>query len=247
MIQDLRNLLHDLGRRLLPAPLSLSDPEWAALRASVPFIELLSPDEAHALRERIGQFLARKTFKGIGLELQPWQRHLISAYACLPILHLGINAYRDWQTLLVYPDTFAPEQEWVDEAGVHHQAVVPQAGEAWERGPVILSWADIAASRDEPGLNVVIHEMAHKLDMLTGEVDGLPPLHRDMAVVNWSRVFTTAYNDFCRKVDRSRPTALDPYAADCPGEFFALLAAYSSIVMPISAATRRSTTISICD
>jgi MtfA peptidase len=144
MIQDLRTLFQDLGRRLLPAPpepVALSDAEWATLRAQVPFIQLLTPAEATLLRGRIGEFLARKTFKGIGLELLSWQRHLIAAYACLPVLHLGMDAYRDWQTVLVYPDTFAPEQEWVDEAGVHHRAVVPQAGEAGTTSPPMARWS----------------------------------------------------------------------------------------------------------
>jgi len=224
MIQDLRNLFQGLGRRLLPAPaapVTLTDPEWAALRASVPFIELLSADEAEALRERIGQFLARKTFKGIGLELLPWQRHLISAYACLPILHLGIDAYRDWQTVLVYPDTFAPEQEWVDEAGVHHQAVVPQAGEAWERGPVILSWNDIAADGA-----VIVHEMAHTLDAGNGDVNGFPPLPASMSAGTWTAAFSAAYEALREEIERGEDPAIDPYAATDPAEFLAVACEY---------------------
>ena len=42
------------------------------------------------------------------------------------------------------------------------------SGESWSRGPVILSWDDIEAdlSSCHAGHNVVIHEFAHKLDML---------------------------------------------------------------------------------
>ena len=32
-----------------------------------------------------------------------------------------------------------------------------------------------------------------------------------------------AYEDFCARVDRDEDTAIDPYAADSPGEFFAVL------------------------
>ena len=104
-----------------------------------------------------------------------------------------------------------------------HSVHRPLIGEAWERGPVILSWADILDTLDEPGLNVVIHEMAHKLDMLTGEVNGLPPLHPGMKIEDWSRAFNAAYEQLCRDADRGRPTALDPYAAESPGEFFAVI------------------------
>lgn len=58
--------------------------------------------------------------------------------------------------------------------------------------------------------------------MLNGAVNaGLPPLHSDMAVGDWSRAFNAAYRHLCRAVDQGLPTVLDPYAAESPGEFFA--------------------------
>ena len=39
----------------------------------------------------------------------------------------------------------------------------------------------------------------------------------------WSAAFTAAYDDFCRRVDRAEDTAIDPYAAESPAEFFAVL------------------------
>ena len=34
---------------------------------------------------------------------------------------------------------------------------------------------------------------------------------------------TTAYEEFCARVDRGEDTAIDPYAAESPAEFFAVL------------------------
>ena len=51
-------------------------------------------------------------------------------------------------------------------------------GEAWYGGPVLISWFDHPDDAD--GVNVVIHEFAHKLDMKSGDADGLPPLHAGM-------------------------------------------------------------------
>jgi MtfA peptidase len=224
MIQDLRTLFQDFGRRLLPAPpepVALGDGEWTTLLANVPFIELLATAEAGMLRERIGEFLARKTFKGIGLDLQPWQRHLIAAYAALPVLHLGLDPYRDWQTVLVYPDTFAPEQEWVDEAGVHHHAIVPHAGEAWERGPVILSWNDIASDGA-----VIVHEMTHTLDAGNGEVNGFPPLPAGMSATAWTDAFSTAFEALREEIEHGEEPVIDPYAATDPAEFLAVASEY---------------------
>ena len=40
---------------------------------------------------------------------------------------------------------------------------------------------------------------------------------------DWQRVMRAAYDDFCARVDAGEDTAIDPYAAENPGEFFAVL------------------------
>jgi MtfA peptidase len=87
-------------------------------------------------------------------------------------------------------------------------------------GPVVLSW-DAAAN--DPQMNVVIHEFAHKLDMLSGAADGVPPLHVGMSRAAWVKAFEHAYQGFCDAVERERETWLDPYAAEHPSEFFAVI------------------------
>ncbi|MDG4551984.1 MAG: zinc-dependent peptidase [Candidatus Contendobacter sp.] len=201
----------------------IPEAEWRATVASLPVLVGLTPTELERLRDLATLFLAEKALDPAGgLELTPEMGPLIAAQACLPILNLGLDYYRNWSAVILYPEGFLAHHEYTDPNGLVHSVHRPLIGEAWERGPVILSWADIVDTLDQPGLNVVIHEMAHKLDMLTGAVNGLPPLHRDMTARNWSRAFTAAYDHLCRQVDRERPTALDPYATDSPAEFFAV-------------------------
>jgi Mlc titration factor MtfA (ptsG expression regulator) len=99
----------------------------------------------------------------------------------------------------------------------------PLSGEAWAGGPLVLSWDDVLHSGSGQGYNVAIHEFAHKLDMKNGAVDGLPPLPVGMSVAEWAAVFNRAYADFCRRADGDEDTAIDPYAAESPAEFFAVL------------------------
>ena len=75
---------------------------------------------------------------------------------------------------MVYPGDFRVRRTETDEHGVVHEWDDELAGEAMPGGPVVLSW-DAAAN--DPQMNVVIHEFAHKLDMLNGAADGVPPLH----------------------------------------------------------------------
>ncbi len=220
MLALLRSWLHRrrLERTRIPAA------AWWPAVATLPLADRLNPTERERLRDLATLFLREKALEPAGgLELTPEMGPCIAAQACLPILNLGLDYYRGWSSVILYPEGFLARHEYTDPNGLVHGDYRPLIGEAWERGPVILSWADAAASPAEPGHNVVIHEMAHKLDMLTGEVNGLPPLHRDMNVREWSRVFNGAYQRLCREVDWGRPTALDPYAADSPGEFFAVI------------------------
>ena len=96
-------------------------------------------------------------------------------------------------------------------------------GESWLEGPVILSWEDAGSGGDGSGYNVVIHEFAHKLDMLNGDANGYPPLHAGMNRGRWAQAFGAAYEDFRERVERREASAIDPYAAENPAEFFAVL------------------------
>ncbi len=217
-------LLRDWRRRKRLERARIPDAEWRATVAKLPVLEGLSAVELERLRDLATLFLDEKVLEPAGgLELTPEMGSIIAAQACLPILYLGLDFYQGWSAVILYPEGFLAHHEYTDKNGLVHSVHRPLIGEAWERGPVILSWADVIGALDEPGLNVVIHEMAHKLDMLTGEVNGLPHLHRGMKLQDWSQAFNAAYERLCRDVDRGRTTALDPYAAESPGEFFAVI------------------------
>ncbi len=196
---------------------------WQATLARLPFLRGLTDVERDRLRETVILFLHQKWIRGAAdLQIDTGMRLLIAAQACILILNLDIDYYRGWVEIIVYPDEFVPTLEYTDDAGVVHREREPRTGEAWLYGPVILSWADVAPASGS-GVNVVIHEFAHKLDMLNGDANGYPPLHGDMSRRVWTAVFAAAYGDFCRRVDDRENVAIDPYAAESPGEFFAVI------------------------
>jgi Mlc titration factor MtfA (ptsG expression regulator) len=139
-------------------------------------------------------------------------------------LEIDLALYDGFENVIVYPGEFVPDWEWEDEAGVVHRNIGALAGEAMPRGPVVLSWPDVEASADwtASGMNLVIHEFAHKIDMQNGEATGCPPLPPTMSAAVWQQALTDAYEDFCARVDDGEDTAIDPYAAESPAEFFAV-------------------------
>lgn len=214
-----------LRERLAPSLRSIPDTLWQPAIAVCTLAAARSPAEQTLLRELAGHFLARKRFAPVqGAELDDTRCLLIALQACLPVLNLGFDALHGWHEVIVYPGEFKVRRQHHDE----HTGVVTESddvliGEAWERGPLILSWADIEADLRNPydGFNVIVHEIAHKLDMGDGVSDGVPPLPKRMARREWIATFQQAYDTHRRTVDRGHETIIDPYAAESADEFFA--------------------------
>ncbi len=198
---------------------------WRRVRRRLPFLAGLSADEERRLKEMAVVFLAEKEFSPVrGTRLSDEDRLSIAAQACLPVLELGIDWYVGWVGIIVHPSDFRVKRAETDDHGVVHEWDDELAGEAWPGGPVVLSWEalDEAGTVARGGVNVVIHEFAHKIDMTDGEADGVPLLPSRRARKAWIEVFDREFNRFCEDVDAGRDTFLDPYAAEHESEFFAV-------------------------
>jgi hypothetical protein len=225
----------------------IPDDLWDSTLAALPFTARLTIEDRGRLRALVAQLLAGKEMSAAGdLELTAAMQVNIAVQACLPVLNLGIDWYRGWTSIVVYPTEFLVPRAITDEAGVVHEYVEPIAGEAWDGGPLLLSWEDAHVGRDEAGpYNVVIHEFTHKIDMLNGDADGVPPfdrkLHPTLDPVRWTAVLHDAVDRLHAElelIERELPSGidpddddadpyyahlpLDPYAAHNEGEFFAV-------------------------
>lgn len=211
-------------RRRALAKSPVTPAQWRTAEQGLSVLAGLTHEELPRLRQLATLFLHEKSLEPVGeLILDDNTRLMLALQACLPILNLGIDWYTGWVSVIVYPDEFIAEHETMDEAGVVHRVREPRSGESWLHGPVILSLNDLKRRSHWDGHSVILHEFAHKLDMLNGDANGLPPLHPHMNVQTWSQAFTRAYEDFCARVDRDDDTFIDPYASESPGEFFAVV------------------------
>jgi hypothetical protein len=209
-------------RRRTLESLRIDEADWAAAEAGLPFLGHLTAGDRQRLRQLVREFLAEKQWSGArGLPLTAAMQLSIALQACLLVLNLGLEHYRGWVGIVVYPGDFVIPRQIMDEDGVVHEYDDEVLGEAWEGGPVLVSWFD--RPEEAEGVNVVIHEFAHKLDMENGAVDGLPRLPADMSRKEWLSAFEPAYENFCARVDGGEDTGLDPYAAEHPSEFFAVM------------------------
>ncbi len=216
-------------RRRLLRKARIDDALWRRVIAGLPFLAGMREDDLARLRELALLFLYEKELHGArGLALTDEIRLAIAVQAVLPVLNLGLDTYEGWVGVVVYPGEFRVRRQELDEDGVLHEWDDALSGEAWPGGPVLLSWEDVTLGTTapeaggEPGYNVVIHEFAHKIDMLKGEADGYPTPHADMDRAAWTRALESGYARFVGRVERDEETLLDPYAAEHPAEFFAV-------------------------
>lgn len=208
---------------------AIEHPLWEAVTGQLAVLQGLTAVEKAHLRELTTLFLHEKRFIGAqGLQLTAAMRLEIAVQACLPILKLGLDLLSEWTSVIVYPDDFRVDRDITDEHGIVHHEREALSGEAWERGPLIVSWAEVEEDRmyGDQGHNVVIHEIAHKLDMLDGAANGRPPLHYCMPGKLWAEALSAAYEYLRQRLEHGRHTDLDPYAASSPAEFFAVVSEY---------------------
>ncbi|MCU0925474.1 MAG: zinc-dependent peptidase [Hydrogenophaga sp.] len=249
----LRSLQSWLPRRIRPTP-TIDEALWRQTLEALPFLAALSPREKSRLCELCGHFLQEKEFHGAhGLTITDSMALSIAAQACLPLLHMAppsggsardplqvLDWYGDFVGIVVQPGAAVAQREVTDGVGVVHRYREVLAGEAMDRGPVMLSWQEVsrAAALAPEGKNVVIHEFAHKLDMLGmahgQQPDGAPPLPNGFmgqpaaqGREHWHNTMQTAYANFREAVNMAERFDgevpwLDDYAATNPAEFFAV-------------------------
>jgi len=198
------------------------------IRRNVAHYCMLENTERTHLHALIQVFIAEKNWEGAGgLELDDEIRVTISAQACLLILNIPNNYYRNVQSIIVYPSTVVPPQHKVgffENPTASVDIERPILGQSFLRGPVIVVWdAALRGGRHpELGYNVIYHEFAHKLDMLDGAADGTPPLQSRDEYRDWVLICSREYQRLRRDAAMGRESFLNAYGATSEAEFFAV-------------------------
>ena len=197
------------------------DPAWdQLLRRSVALWNVLDERELTRMRELVARFVHDTDWEAArGMHLTRDVEVVIAAQACLLLLGLEIDEYFDVSSIIVHRSTVRLRGAHRGAAGTMSDAPQHLAGQATPKGPVVLSWSAVqrGARFPEYGQNVVLHEFAHRLDMLDGITDGTPPLGTDEATRRWTAVCTPALE----RVSAGE-SVLRSYAATNPAEFFAV-------------------------
>lgn len=196
---------------------------------SIPVLAALTSVEQQKLIHLADRFLEQKRLVPLqGFELDELKSARIALLFCLPVLELGFEWLDGFHEVLIYPAPFVVDDEWQDDIGlVHHQRIV-QSGQSWQQGPIVLNWLDVQDSFDASGFNLIIHEVAHKLDMRNGDRASGVPLIALRDVAGWEHDLFAAMNSIQDEIDLvgENAASIDAYAASEPAECFAVLSEY---------------------
>ncbi len=190
--------------------------QWAALGAG----------ERARLGELADFLLATKRWEAArGLTMTDEVRTVVAAHAALLVLGLDEHWYDEVGTIVIRRGAMRrrpPTARWGVVDGMVDGSDDPIDGEAHDgRGPVMINWTSARreAASIRFGRDIVLHEFAHKLDMLDGLIDGTPPIDDEAARARWIDVCTAEYEGLAERED---DRLLRDYAATNPGEFFAV-------------------------
>ncbi|MEO7068345.1 MAG: M90 family metallopeptidase [Rhodanobacter sp.] len=206
-------------------PRPIADVLWRRALSTCLLARQLDAERQAKLRRLATVFLARKDFHALaGAVLDDYWRLLIAMQACLPALQQGARSLRGWHSILIYPGEFNVRRRHHDAASC---AVTESDGaveEASERGPLVLSLADVQLDLEQPwdGYNVVIHEIAHKLDRLDGTADGVPPL-ATIPRREWVTQFQQAHGRLVQTLTHGGDSEIHPCAGESVSEYFAVV------------------------
>lgn len=204
----------------------LSADHRAALATRMPLYRFLSADQRERLHGLCAVFLAEKTFVAAqGAKLEESHKAVVAAHACLLLLGRGDDrVYPGLSTVVVHPAAWVRRDErWIDGGVSVVEEAVDFDGESWDAGVVVLSLRAVRDSvREFDGFNVVLHEFAHQIDADGKFPDGVPPMPPSRAA-RWRRIMGREWETLRRAEAKGRETLIDPYGAESPEEFFAVV------------------------
>lgn len=208
-------------KKLLAQP--LPEPQRKVIERNVAVFALLNPAEQAKLIAAARIIAAERPFVACGgLVMSDEVKLTIAAQASLLLLGEEGYYFDKVPSILVYPMAYARRHSLGSASPVDEDAGM--LGESWQRGSIVLSWpAVLSGGRNvTDGQNLVLHEFAHHLDSLDGEMGGLPPLPTHEAETRWIDVFGREYDQLCREVSDGVATLLDPYGTTNKAEMFAV-------------------------
>jgi len=195
---------------------------WDSILANnVGHVKRLSLIEENKLKKIVKIMVSEKNWEAHdGLTMSNEIKVTIAGTAALLLLGVDDFYFDRVNTVIVFPHPIRRESQ----SGLIIGRESRHAGEAWQGGQVVLSWQDVRRDSRNPddGRNLIIHEFAHCLDGLDGEMGGSLTFDDPATTLRWKHVCNSEFEALSAAAQRGQSTLLDYYGATNQAEFFAV-------------------------
>lgn len=214
-----KNLLEKINK--LPFP-----KEYETFLTRTPHYGKLCADDQTKLQRSILRFIHTKEFIGVGLNVSDEMKVVIAFYACLLLLRINTdNCYGNLKSIIIYPHAVMIKQIQ-SQGGIYAKEQFVIEGQS-ANDTVVITWHE--AKKESYHMrhnNVILHEFAHEIDFMDGEIDGIPPIENSK-YNGWVNILTKEFNALHTIARKNREWGkyklLGAYAASNEAEFFAVV------------------------
>lgn len=210
-----RKKKQDLSNIILP------DNYKTILKNNVAYYRLLPDDKKLLFEEKIKVFLSYVRIHGVNNDANDTDKLLVAASAVIPIFGFPDWHYYNLKDVLLYTDTFNPEN--FKTAG-EDRNVLGMVGSGTMSQIMILSKKALyeGFKNESDKNNTAIHEFVHLIDKADGAADGVPEaLLGKQYTIPWLQLIHTNIQEILK--NRSD---INPYATTNNAEFFAVVSEY---------------------
>ena len=196
--------------------------EWQThLAKNIGFYQRLTESEKSKLQDITRIIVAEKSWEGhAGLEMCDEIKVTVAGMASLMLLGVDDFFFENVTTIILFPHAVRRETNtgWIIDRDTFH------SGEAHPGGQVVLSWENSwkDARTIGDGHNLVLHEFAHCLDNLDGEMGGSLDFGDRETNDLWNHVCDREFQALTQAVQAGQRTLINDYGATNKAEFFAV-------------------------
>ncbi len=200
--------------------------EFRKILLQTPHYKNLSLEDKEKLERSIIRFAYTKEFIGAGIDVTHEMKVIISFYACLLLLHIKTKScYENLKTVIIYPTSVMTQKESYV-GGIYSKEQLLISGQS-SNDTVVLIWDDVKREAYHPRHdNVIVHEFAHEIDFMDGEIDGVPPIEKSK-YNEWVNVIYKDFHELSEIVSKNRDWGryklIGSYAGTNEAEFFAVI------------------------
>ena len=154
----------------------LNPEQRAILVNQVVYYQKLDKKKQQYFEDRIVEFLNEVQILPYGFTLETADTMLIAASAIIPVFGFKNWKYHNLKTIYLFPDAFNTELHYV--GNNNGRTILGMVGHGKLKDKMILSKKALhhGFENTTDKKNTAIHEFVHLIDMMDGEIDGLPKI-----------------------------------------------------------------------